>query len=50
MGDFTEQALDLIARAAADMLIARERGDLEGAQAAENQARIIRDNPRSRKH
>lgn len=46
---YTDEALDRMARAAADMLIARSKGDKEGATAAERQARQIASNPRSRR-
>lgn len=45
---YTEEALDRMARSAADMIIARLDGDKDGATAAERQARQIASNPRSR--
>lgn len=47
--EYTKEALDKIARIAADAIMADLNGDHEGANAKYAQARIVADQPKSKK-
>ena len=47
--EYTKEALDKIARIAADAIMADLNGDREGASAKYAQAKIVADQPKSKK-